>query len=963
MRPPLKHIIVLLLCFLSTGLCAQNVQTITYTTRDGLSSNSVYRTVIDKRGFLWIATENGLARFDGRKFETYTTAQGLTDNEVVDLFIDSSEIIWAIPFSRSPCYYNERKNRFENEKTDPELGKIDLANTHKAHLLQFGGISFSNNFRTLFIAKDGKTREYRDFMSPRSAATQKIVEYAPGKLIFFSDDSIRYFDGGKIVRTLPLNKRITAAEFINNKVFLALTNSVVVSGINNKGEITAITEKKYPFEIRIFCNTGKNFAITSFNGNTYLVDTATLEIKENVLSRVKVRNVLQDGEGNTWLSTMDEGLIKVQQKRISSFTSIPALVQNFNALIKTRNIIAGTNNGELYVYDGVYGVRRIPLADERKYDAWVRKIVETPAGIYVATQTASFLFNNDATLIKERFEGAANRSSKYAVMIDDSLLCMGTHSQAVKYNIYTGRAIDSIARRVTTLAVDREGKIYIGSNNGLYRWDDDSLYFFADIHKSFPYRVNTISTSPDSIVWVGLASDALLALKNGKLIGFIPLGGVIPGNFCKSLLCNKKGELWLGTNKGLNRIEYDFDGKALAHSNTYFGIADGLSGEQVNDITIRNDTIYAATSSGISYLPVNLSLPVADIATFITRVTVNGEDQEVHESYSLPYYKNDIAIEFSGVDLTGFIPLFEYSINDGGWQRQDNIGLARLASGSYKLRIRAIKRDGTPSSQEAVVSITIRTPFWKSSLFWAAFALVVFAAIIYFFQKRNERRQKAALEKVLTEKKLAELEMQALKAQINPHFVFNCLNSIKGFIYEKDYEQADKYLDKFSELLRSTMDNANASVISLEEEVRYLDTYLQLEKLRFGDKFEYEIIAASSIDKAGTFVPAMLLQPYVENAIRHGVRFLEHRKGKISISIEAEEGMVVCAIDDNGIGREKAQRLKSENHIEYQSRGMQLSRRRAELYNIQQDVIDKKDANGNAAGTTVILRIPPTLKP
>jgi anti-sigma regulatory factor (Ser/Thr protein kinase) len=963
MRPPLKHITFLFLCFLSIVAAAQNVQTISYTTRDGLSSNSVYRTVIDKRGFLWIATENGLARFDGRKFETYTTAQGLTDNEIVDLFIDSSDIIWAIPFSRSPCYYNERKNRFENEKTDPELGKIDLANTHKAHLLQFGGISFSNNYRTLFIAKDGKTREFSNFMPPRSGAAQKIIEYAPGKLIFFSDDSIRYFDNGKIVRTLGFNKRITASEFIHNKIYLALTNSVIVYSVTSEGALTFISEIKFPFEIRIFCYTGKNFAITSFNGNTYLVDTVTLALKENVLSRVKVRNVLEDREGNTWLATMEEGLIKVQQKRISSFTGIPALVQNFNALIKTNKIIAGTNNGELYVYDGVYSVRRIQLADERKYDAWVRRIVETPAGIYVATQTGSFLFDNDATQIKQRFEGASNRSSKSALLINDSMLCLGTHAQAVKFNFITGKAIDSIARRVTTLAADRDGKIYIGSNNGLYRWDEDSLYFFADIHKSFPYRVNTISASQDGLIWVGLASDALLALKDGKLIESIPLGGIIPGNFCKSLLCNKPGELWLGTNKGLNRIEYNQDENGLRYSTTYFGIADGLSGEQVNDITIRNDTIYAATSSGISYLPASLSLPVAGIATFITRVTVNGEDQEVQDFYSLAYSKNDITIEFSGVDLTGFLPLFEYNINDGDWQRQDKIVLARLASGSYKIRIRAIKRDGSPSSQEAAISFHIRTPFWKSSIFWAAFALVAFTAIIYFFQKQNERRQKAALEKVLTEKKLAELEMQALKAQINPHFVFNCLNSIKGFIYERDYEQADKYLDKFSELLRSTMDNANAAIISLEEEIKYLDTYLQLEKLRFGDKFEYSITAVQSIDKANTYVPAMLLQPYVENAIRHGVRFLEKKKGKITISIEAEEGMVICSIDDNGIGREKAQRLKSEKHIEYQSRGMQLSRRRAELYNIEQEVIDKKDAHGNAAGTTVILRIPPTLKP
>ena len=215
----------------------------------------------------------------------------------------------------------------------------------------------------------------------------------------------------------------------------------------------------------------------------------------------------------------------------------------------------------------------------------------------------------------------------------------------------------------------------------------------------------------------------------------------------------------------------------------------------------------------------------------------------------------------------------------------------------------------------------------------------------------------------MTEKKIAELEMQALKAQINPHFVFNCLNSIKGFIYDKNYEQADKYLDKFSELLRSTMDNADASIISLEEEIKYLDTYLQLEKLRFGDKFNYTIEANENVDTGNTFVPAMLLQPYVENAIRHGVRFLENTKGKITILAHKEKDRLVCEIDDNGIGREKAAQLKSSMHIEYQSRGMQLSRRRAELYNIRQQIVDKKDEKGNATGTTIVISIPLELKP
>jgi sensor histidine kinase YesM len=365
----------------------------------------------------------------------------------------------------------------------------------------------------------------------------------------------------------------------------------------------------------------------------------------------------------------------------------------------------------------------------------------------------------------------------------------------------------------------------------------------------------------------------------------------------------------------------------------------------------------------MNFLPVGLSVPVSDIAAFITGININNVDKEIKDEYKLEYFENNITVNFAGVDLTGFIPLFQYSLNDGSWQNTETqvLSLKELAPGTYKIRIRAYKRDGTPSARYSLVRFYIKTPFWKQNLFWAANVLTAFLLVIYFLQKRNQRKQQQVIDKISTEKRLAELEMQALMAQINPHFVFNCLNSIKGFVYDKDFKQADIYLDKFSELLRSTMDNAEASVITLDREIKYLDTYLQLEKLRFENKFSYSITADDHLDKQQVFVPAMLLQPYVENAIRHGIRHLAGNEGRILISAVKQDKYLVFTIDDNGVGREKAQDLKTARHIEYQSRGMSLSKRRAELYNILQEIVDKKDDSGKSSGTTIVLKIPLSL--
>jgi len=951
---------------ISGAAFSQSTQTIFYTTKDGLPSNSIYKSILDNHGFLWIATDNGISKFDGKNFKTYTTSHGLPDNEITDIFIDSSNRIWVTPFRRTAAYYNPVKDRFENEDTDPELQKIELGNTNRGSVLQYGGVAFCNNHWDFFIYKNGKVTAFKGLMKTKKLALpEKVIEFRPGKYFIISSDSIRVFMQNRFTKSFPLNNTFFYSEYFGNTLYIAGDNKLRKFRVGNEGTITPILEKTFPFAIRIFCKSGKDLAVATFNRTTYPVDTATLELKEPLLYNIAVRNVLEDKNRSTWIASIDRGLIKIQQKRISSFTITDKalndeITQHFTAIsIVNKKIFVGNNYGEVLIYDGVYDIKKRSISTEKNMDAVIRKIIELKDKVYVSCQTGSFILDKGSLQITKQFEGRDNISTKSILLLNDTVLLAGTHAQAIKYNISANKKIDSVIKRVTAFSVNRAKEIYVGSNDGLYRWDKDSLFYFGKKYRALSYRVNTIFNTADDLLWVGLGSDSLLVLKNDVLIRSIALGDIIPGSVCKSLYSNKPGVIWLGTNKGLNKIEYRVSNDELSFYNTAFGLGDGLIGEQVNDITIYNDTVYAATTGGISFLPASLSLPVTDITTFITKVSINGVDTLVTENYTLGYDQNDISISFSGADLTGYYPLFEYRVNEDAWQKTDknNIEL-RLASGSYKIQIRGMKRDGTPSSKTETISIYIKTPFWQSGIFWTVMVICLFIVSLFILESRNKQKRKAEVEKVITEKKLTELEMQALKAQINPHFVFNCLNSIKGFIFDRDYKQADIYLDKFSDLMRSTIDNSDASIISLQSEISYLDNYLQLEKLRFEDKFNYAITVTSDIDKEKVFVPAMLLQPYVENAIRHGMRFLENKKGQININVFAENNFLVCEIDDNGIGREKAAELKSKRHIEYQSKGMNISRRRAELYNIYQEVTDKKDEHGNATGTTVTVKIP-----
>ena len=967
MRKYLHHIYLnfCLLIVCATSF-AQSTQTIFYTTKDGLPSNSIYKTVLDNHGFLWIATDNGIAKFDGKNFKTYTTAQGLPDNEITDIFIDSSNRIWVTPFRRTVAYYNPVKDQFENEDTDPELHKIELGNTNRGSILQYGGMAFCNNLRNFFIYKNGRVTVYKNLLSSIKAWTpEKVIEFSPEKYLIISPDSVRVFVKNRFTKSFALETAFFYSEYFGQALYIAAGNKIKKYRVDNEGNISLVLEKTFPFVIRIFCKAGKDLAVATYNRTTYPVDTATLELKDPLLYNIAVRNVLEDKNGSTWISSIDRGLIKIQQKRISSFTITDKalndeITQHFTTLaVINKKIFVGNNYGEVLVYDGVYDIKRRSLSTEKNMDAVVRKIIELNDKVYIACQTGSFILNKKSLQITERLDGQNNLSTKSALLLNDSVLLLGTHAMAVKYNIAANKGIDTILKRVTAFGLNRSKEIFIGSNDGLYRWDKDSLFYFGKKYKALSYRVNTIFNTADDLLWIGLGSDSLLVLKNNLLIKSIALGDIIPGSVCKSLYSNRPGTIWLGTNKGLNKIEYRLSNDKFSFYNTSFGLADGLIGEQVNDITIYNDTVYVATTGGISYLPATLHLPVSDITTFITRVSIQGSDTLVLRDYTLPYDKNNISIYFSGADLTGYYPLFEYRVNNADWLKTDknNIELS-LAPGRHEIQIRGLKRDGTASLQSETISVYVKTPFWKNGVFWTVIVLALFIISFIILENRNRQKRKAEVEKVITEKKLTELEMQALKAQINPHFVFNCLNSIKGFIFDKDFKQADKYLDKFADLMRSTIDNSDASIISLQNEINYLDNYLQLEKLRFEEKFEYKIAVSDDIDKEKCFVPAMLLQPYVENAIRHGIRFLENKKGQININVFAQDNFLVCEIDDNGIGREKAAALKSKMHIEYQSKGMNISKRRAELYNIHQEVTDKKDEQGNATGTTINVKIP-----
>jgi sensor histidine kinase YesM len=242
---------------------------------------------------------------------------------------------------------------------------------------------------------------------------------------------------------------------------------------------------------------------------------------------------------------------------------------------------------------------------------------------------------------------------------------------------------------------------------------------------------------------------------------------------------------------------------------------------------------------------------------------------------------------------------------------------------------------------------------------------IALADRINIFRKEKARAQHELIqslqEKTSMQQEMLELEAKALRSQMNPHFIFNCMNSIKALIQQKDEDKAVNYLTTFSKLLRTILQNLDKREISLFDEIETCRLYTQLESMRFGNKFSYSFLLDADVDTKSIQVPALILQPFIENSIWHGLMPKEG-EGYIKVGIEKKDHFIFCIVDDNGIGRESSMKNKFKYQgSTHQSKGVTLTQSRLDLHNalnkrnVTVKTIDKKDNNGNAAGTTVVL--------
>lgn len=553
-----------------------------------------------------------------------------------------------------------------------------------------------------------------------------------------------------------------------------------------------------------------------------------------------------------------------------------------------------------------------------------------------------------------------------------------------QYLFYPNDELEVGPNAVTSILKDSRSMWWAASweRGGLHRFDP-----VTGTSKTYLKGANVVRVYEDyaGTIWAA-GREGLFRLDREKdaFIRFDDLGFLSETNEITNMVEDHKGYLWLTTTTGIVRVNPQRD------ESTLFGKSYGINGRDFYYLASSENKegklFFGAQSGYYSFFPDEITQkkrpPEIQITGFkISNKTVDvGNGSPLKASLSsvseirLAHDQNIFSFEFVGIDYSNPEEnrhLFMLENYDANWNlagSERNAIYFNVPPGHYVFRVKAVNSFGVWA--ERSINIIITPPWW--STWWFRIGTIILVVGLFYTvirwrirQKFNRQLEQSEKDKQLAElrQKTGELEMQALRAQMNPHFVFNSLNAINRFILENNKMQASDYLTKFSRLVRMILQNSQSPLITLESELDSLKLYLELEALRFDHRFDYKISVPKDLDIDILKVPPLIIQPYAENAIWHGLMHKEE-KGNLAIEITQHQDHLMINIKDDGIGRKHAATTTSKSATKHKSMGLKITADRIAMMqrsavNSSPVVInDLVHADGSAAGTEVIIKIP-----
>ncbi|MBK7762583.1 MAG: hypothetical protein IPI46_04330 [Bacteroidetes bacterium] len=947
---------------------AQYQEVARYTVAEGLSSNTLYNCVEDHQGFLWISSDQGAIRFDGKYFQQFTSEQGLPDNDILKMLIEENGRVWVHSFKQTPAYFDEVKNRFISAKEDTLLRNV----TSKVLLYGYntiaGGVEFYCESGTKLFINNRKYEYSKQFQADFGLVIQRInadnclsiaIKKDTKKLVLYN---ISY---NKIKEQKDLG--VTGGTIFFNNVFIhenklyclvslpdvdSSYRFVCLSNIKAnplRFDIDSMLVKKSVNQISIT----NHFIIVNYNAKNRfeIFNKETKKLVQTIHTTYAVNSVFEDSNNELWVCTVGQGLIKLKQTQIQKM-KLPDELNSIPFLC-----ISGNHNGTLFL--GTTKNQIIECSKEKftihklptnpVTSGWQRDILFSNQKIYTFSDAGCYV-NYTQPILDPKQKFILN--AKAAIVLNDSIIVCGTHARFYKINTITNKVegLFNQETRVTSLLAYNSNIIYYGSINGLHKYNIVKKENIKQFEKNLLLneRVVSLCMDTDSIIWVASAGNGVIGVRHDSVIAHITTQQGLNSNSVLTISKGRSKQTIVGTTKGIAFIDYS---KSIQHpSIKNISVSDGLSSNLINRIFFWHDTIYVATNNGVSVIPASISIPSFDIPIQLTRIQINQKDTAIVNHYELNAKQNMINLQFAGIELGGHFKNAQLSIDRGlTWSNlTDNSLSLQFGSGEHSVWLRAIDMNRNISKQILKLQFDIEFPYYKK---WWFLVLVtgLFTGFVFWIYNRR----KLFIQQQILSQQLA-LEAQRNKFTADLHDdIGSTLSSLQvnsnvaSLLLEKNKAGAREVLKKIETQSQNLSDKVGDFIWSMkqgDDEFMSMSNRIKtfVSDILGSTDIQYEINIDEEINKLVTeFSMRKNIVLIAKEAINNAAKYSEAKH--IIVEVKCDVDSIRMCVADDGLGMNLASKMQVGN-------GLNNMQKRAQELHAKFDIISSPNH-----GTKVML--------
>ena len=958
-----------------------------------ISDNKVTRILEDNKGNFWIGTQNGMNYFNIKKrtFKRYNDKGkcGIGIVGINEIKKDSHNNIWV--GTNDGLYVMDSTyqwfNRYTAQFNNILVGAFELSEK---------GVYVSIEKKLFYKDYQSDSFDLISLPTQKSLTIGKLLKDDYGILWLGSDEGLFY------INTLFNNRQVVEQPLFKNKyIRFILKKSKDELWINTKTELFLLNIKTSQYQKYAY-----NPLFTQGYPNNTLYN-----------GFFSSSNILWTQKSGEDIYTVDINKHRFQNVPITIMDNVPWVACLFELYEYSPNtLLIRQKNGAGFLNTITGKITPFEYKPDYNLEGWQKGIIcfweENDGKLWIGVDGGLFLFDKKV----KRFINLESQIKGFDIFRKKSIRKIYKDRQGYLWVVTWWNGVFKVNFREKTIASyfqtnedninllsssrsileAKNGQIWVGARGGLCKYMPE-----ADSFKIYKNSLNDPESMSENTafciyedekenIWVGTYGGGLnkLDVKTEKFKHFTADNGLLNNNVF-SLLPDKKGNLWLNTFVGIS-VFNPYTQVFKNYKNT-----DGLINKAFNAFLHGkgrySDRFFFAGNQGIDFFyPDSIHLSTLDPNIYLTdfklfnrsvSISRNDKDSKVTplsidiaftKHLTLAYEQNVIGFDFVALDYSAPKNIqYAYILEgfDTAWQYIGNNRSAtftNLNPGDYTFKVKATNSDGVWGTKTASIKLTVLAPWWRTWWFRTLVVLTLFSLGFAFYQYRIRQIKEREAIKTTLNKRIAEVKMEALRSQMNPHFIFNALTSINLFILKNDTETASFYLNKFSRLMREVLDHSRSELITVEEEINTLKVYIDIEKMRFKNTFNFVLDVQPNARIGDIQVPPLIIQPYVENAIWHGLKHKKDGAAVLKIAVFEDTDYFYILVEDNGVGRTKAMEMKKYNSNQHTSHGLNITEERVKQYYDTHHVetyietIDLISDTQQPIGTQIVFKIKTT---